>query len=221
MGSCQISLKAWYGSLKTSALSSTHAFELTATQMKSSSLGLKYGSLAKMSNAGYMVLHSTLWAYLSIHYPSSWYVSLSNQILAFTDFSWQPTIIKDMGYTSAKCQLLTIPPYAVAIIFTVGWAVLSERVGRRAPFVIATSTIAIIGYIHHPSHQRTSLQETGHFISAYFLCSNRHLPLCVTRAVLARQQRLWPNKASDRKCNANLYRQLWSGSWYPALPAQN
>lgn len=58
-----------------------------------------------------------------------------------------PTIIKDMGYTSAQSQLLTIPPYAIATIFTVFWAILSERYQRRALFIIITSSVAIIGYI--------------------------------------------------------------------------
>jgi MFS family permease len=52
-----------------------------------------------------------------------------------------------MGYTSAQSQLLTIPPYAVATIFTVFWAILSEKKARRGLFIIITSTIAIIGYI--------------------------------------------------------------------------
>ncbi|KAF2464086.1 MFS transporter [Lindgomyces ingoldianus] len=47
-----------------------------------------------------------------------------------------PTIIQDMGYTSAQSQLLTIPPYALATIFTVIWTVTSEKSGRRAPFII-------------------------------------------------------------------------------------
>jgi hypothetical protein len=52
-----------------------------------------------------------------------------------------------MGYTSAQSQLLTIPPYAVATLFTIFWALLSERYARRAFFIIATSSLAIIGYI--------------------------------------------------------------------------
>jgi MFS family permease len=52
-----------------------------------------------------------------------------------------------MGYTSAQSQLLTIPPYAVATIFTVFWAILSEKKARRGLFIIITSSIAIIGYI--------------------------------------------------------------------------
>ncbi len=58
-----------------------------------------------------------------------------------------PTIIADLGYTAAQAQLLTVPPYAVATILTVIWAILSEKYRRRAPFIIAAAVIAIIGYI--------------------------------------------------------------------------
>lgn len=52
-----------------------------------------------------------------------------------------------MGYTAAHSQLLTIPVYAVATVFTIFWAILSERFARRGLFIIITSTVAIIGYI--------------------------------------------------------------------------
>lgn len=52
-----------------------------------------------------------------------------------------------MGYTAAQSQLLTIPPYAVATVFTIFWAILSERYAKRGLFIITTSSIAIIGYI--------------------------------------------------------------------------
>ncbi|KAF2202887.1 MFS transporter [Delitschia confertaspora ATCC 74209] len=81
-----------------------------------------------------------------------------------------PTIIKDMGYTAAQSQLLSIPPYAVATIFTVVWAVASERSGRRAPFIIATSSLAIIGYIillaNKNPHRRPGVSYLGTFFAA-------------------------------------------------------
>jgi predicted MFS family arabinose efflux permease len=43
--------------------------------------------------------------------------------------------------------LLTIPPYALATLFTVLWAYLAEKYGKRALFAIITSSLAIIGYI--------------------------------------------------------------------------
>ena len=57
-----------------------------------------------------------------------------------------PTIIEDLGYSAAAAQLLTIPPYALAAVLCVSIAWTSERVGRRAPFLIAFSLVATIGY---------------------------------------------------------------------------
>lgn len=39
-----------------------------------------------------------------------------------------------------------MPPYAFAFITTLTTAVVSERVGRRAPFIMGSSLFAIIGY---------------------------------------------------------------------------
>ena len=58
-----------------------------------------------------------------------------------------PTIIKELGFTAAQAQLLTIPPYAIATGLTITVAVLSERYRLRAPFILATSSLAAIGYI--------------------------------------------------------------------------
>jgi len=65
----------------------------------------------------------------------------------YTLSSFLPTIIKELGYTAAQAQLLTVPPYAVATILTIIVAILSEKTAKRAPFILATSSIAIVGYI--------------------------------------------------------------------------
>ncbi|KID94192.1 MFS transporter, partial [Metarhizium majus ARSEF 297] len=58
-----------------------------------------------------------------------------------------PTIIKDLGYTAATAQLLTIPPYALAFVTTLAVAIYSEKVARRAVFIAASAIVAAIGYI--------------------------------------------------------------------------
>lgn len=58
-----------------------------------------------------------------------------------------PTIIAALGYKAAEAQLLTVPPYAVATVLTIITALLSEKTHRRAPFVLCTTSLAIIGYI--------------------------------------------------------------------------
>lgn len=60
---------------------------------------------------------------------------------------FMPTIISALGYTAAQAQLLTVPPYAVATVLTIAVAIWSERVQKRAPFIMGSVGIAIIGYI--------------------------------------------------------------------------
>jgi cyanate permease len=77
-----------------------------------------------------------------------------------------PSIIRDLGYTSAQAQLLTIPPYAVAFITTMTVAVISEHYKRRAPFIMGTSALAILGYILLLSDPRPGPSYTGTFFAA-------------------------------------------------------
>ena len=80
---------------------------------------------------------------------TSWLYSLGFHFMSlplYTLSLFLPTIIEDLGYSAAAAQLLTIPPYALATILTIAIAYLSERVGRRAPFLIAFALLATIGY---------------------------------------------------------------------------
>ncbi|KAH9003364.1 MFS general substrate transporter [Lactarius hatsudake] len=58
-----------------------------------------------------------------------------------------PTIIKTFGYTNARAQLLTVPPYALtAVVITIAsWC--SDRLLTRGPFIIVTSAIGGMGYV--------------------------------------------------------------------------
>lgn len=73
------------------------------------------------------------------------YHTMSLPLYTFSLFL--PTIISELGYTAAQAQLLTVPPYAVATILTIIVAILAEKTRRRAPFLMASTTLAIIGYI--------------------------------------------------------------------------
>ncbi|KAJ4296216.1 hypothetical protein N0V90_006261 [Kalmusia sp. IMI 367209] len=80
----------------------------------------------------------------------------------------KPTIIKDMGYTAAQSQLLTIPPYAAATIFTIGWAILAEKFKRRALFTIITTSLAIIGYIILLSNKNPTHKPGVSYVGTFF-----------------------------------------------------
>lgn len=80
----------------------------------------------------------------------------------------QPTIIKDMGYSSARSQLLTIPPYAAATLFTIGWAILAEKYKRRALFTITTTSLAIIGYIILLANKNPTAKPGVSYVGTFF-----------------------------------------------------
>ncbi|KAF8753751.1 Transporter [Rhizoctonia solani] len=46
-----------------------------------------------------------------------------------------PTIIKNMGYTNEKSQLMTVPPYVVACLFTIAGGKLADSQRKRGPFM--------------------------------------------------------------------------------------
>ncbi|TQN70218.1 putative transporter, partial [Colletotrichum shisoi] len=82
--------------------------------------------------------------------PKCWLYGLGFHTMSLPLYTFSlfiPTIIRNLGYTAAVAQLLTIPPYAVAFVTTLTVAIYSERTGRRAFFIMGSSAFAAIGYI--------------------------------------------------------------------------
>ena len=101
--------------------------------------------------------------------PKVWFYGFSFHTLAlplYTLSLFLPTIIKELGYTAAQAQLLTVPPYAVAFTLTLTAAILSERLKLRAPFIMASSGLAIIGYIILLTETRPGVAYFGTILAA-------------------------------------------------------
>ncbi|KAL7892009.1 MFS general substrate transporter [Trichoderma sp. SZMC 28014] len=105
--------------------------------------------------------------------PSCWLYSLGFHTMSlplYTLSLFLPTIISNLGYTAAKAQLLTIPPYALAFVTTVGVAIASEKLGKRALFMAGSSITAAIGYIillaNADPVSRPGLSYAGTFFAA-------------------------------------------------------
>ncbi|KAJ3507524.1 hypothetical protein NLJ89_g6257 [Agrocybe chaxingu] len=78
-----------------------------------------------------------------------------------------PTIIAGLGFQSWQAQLMTVPPnsLAAATIWATVW--LSSKVNRRAPFIIASAAVAILGYIILLTTKTAAAQYVGvHFAAA-------------------------------------------------------
>lgn len=58
-----------------------------------------------------------------------------------------PTIIRTLGYSSTKTQLLSAPVYLVAAVVSIIQAVISSKVGLRSPFLLFNYLCMAVGYI--------------------------------------------------------------------------
>ncbi|KAJ2548462.1 hypothetical protein EV175_004826 [Coemansia sp. RSA 1933] len=87
------------------------------------------------------------------------YIGLNIPLASYTSFL--PTIISEMGYTNAKAQLMTVPPYACAIVTVFAFCWFSDRVRNRGFFVAASALLACIGYILLISSRKLGANYTG------------------------------------------------------------
>ncbi|KAK0244214.1 major facilitator superfamily domain-containing protein [Armillaria nabsnona] len=80
---------------------------------------------------------------------------------------FMPTIIVGLGFGSWQAQLMTVPPNALASISIWLTVWLSSKYNLRAPFIIASAIVAIIGYIVLLTAKTPGGQYTGvHFAAA-------------------------------------------------------
>ncbi|KAK3110397.1 hypothetical protein LTR53_015354, partial [Teratosphaeriaceae sp. CCFEE 6253] len=91
------------------------------------------------SNVWHALRDPKVWLYCACYHTLS--------LPLYTLSLFLPSIIAALGYKASSAQLLTIPPYALATMLTVLYAIVSERYDRRAPFIMASACTAIIGYI--------------------------------------------------------------------------
>lgn len=57
-----------------------------------------------------------------------------------------PTIVKSMGFTSAKAQLLTIPPYICGAVSAWVVAVFADRYKWRMPFIVGPQLCVVVSF---------------------------------------------------------------------------
>ncbi|KAI0066040.1 MFS general substrate transporter [Artomyces pyxidatus] len=58
-----------------------------------------------------------------------------------------PSIINALGYSAARAQLLSIPPFVCGCICTIIVGIYSDKLQSRGPFVILGAAVSMIGYI--------------------------------------------------------------------------
>ncbi|KAH8117960.1 MFS general substrate transporter [Phellopilus nigrolimitatus] len=57
-----------------------------------------------------------------------------------------PTIITELGFTAGQAQLLTVPPYVIAMPLTMYTSIISDRRSLRGPFLLFWTAVGIAGF---------------------------------------------------------------------------
>jgi len=74
-----------------------------------------------------------------------------------------PTIVKAMGYTATRSQLMSVPPYVAGCIATVGSGWWADKAGHRGLFMICHNVLAIAGFIMLIATDKAGVQYFGTF----------------------------------------------------------
>lgn len=100
--------------------------------------------------------------------PIACLFSLTTEIASTKEPDSLTAVVQGLGYTGTSIQLMSVPPYASAFVFSVITSWMSDRVRLRGPFVAFWSTIAMVGYAIWLGTNKTSvlygalvLQVTG------------------------------------------------------------
>jgi len=111
-------------------------------------LALETGSgKGRVTNADKIKLHHVIAAFKEWKIWAAVVMFWGNTIGVYGFTATVPTVIEELGYSSANAQLLTVPIYVFAMIITLIFAWWSDKVQQRSPFIMAGFSIAAIGFI--------------------------------------------------------------------------
>lgn len=85
--------------------------------------------------------------------------SLLTTVYAIALFT--PTIIKDLGFSAANAQLLSVPPFVAGCICTILVGIYSDIYKLRGPFIIAGTFVSLVGYIILYAHLSPAASYVG------------------------------------------------------------
>jgi len=92
------------------------------------------------------------------------YMGCDGALYAFSLFL--PTIINELGYTSTKANLLSVPPYAAAAILTIAIGYIADRTRQRGLCNIFVTFLGIIGFAMLLGSGKASVNYAGTFFGA-------------------------------------------------------
>jgi sugar phosphate permease len=92
------------------------------------------------------------------------YMGADGALYAFSLFL--PTIINALGYSGTTANLLSVPPYACAAVFTVVVGAIADRTQKRGLINVFVSLLGITGFIMLIASQNPHVKYAGTFLAA-------------------------------------------------------
>lgn len=90
-----------------------------------------------------------------------------------------PAIIQNLGHSSIRTQLFSVPPWAAAFAVAMIIATISDRVGHRYLFTLLPQGIALAGFgILFSVHNRPNLEYAALFLAAAGTYSSMPVIVC-------------------------------------------
>ena len=77
-----------------------------------------------------------------------------------------PTILRDLGWTATKAQLLTVPPYVAAAAWAIFISWVSDKYKRRGVFALGHALVAMTGYTILVTDDRPAIKYMAVFFGA-------------------------------------------------------
>lgn len=85
-------------------------------------------------------------------------------VYTFSLFS--PTLVANLGYTAARAQLMSVPPYVLAALATLSAGWISDKIQRRGIVVIVCSCVGALGYALLLADITSGVNYFGLFLAA-------------------------------------------------------
>lgn len=73
-------------------------------------------------------------------------IQFLGDILSFGVSTFMPSLVKSFGFDSVLTQLLTVPIYAWAVAVFIAVSLWSDKVQKRAVFMVPGALVVVIGY---------------------------------------------------------------------------
>ena len=104
--------------------------------------------------------------------------------------SFTPTILTELGWTSAHAQALTVPIWVTGMLFQVTGGYLSGRTGWRFPFIFFGALCATVGWIIQIVHsERGNLSAAIRYFGLFCMSGGTFLQMSMSTAWMSNNLR--------------------------------